>query len=287
MTDVFLAKKPSLERPLFLSTVCAYYDNVNITLSLVIRKSDEKILYAQVEQDFADILLSFLTFPLGSIVRVLGENSSLGSIDTLYRSVVNLDENKYFVSKEAKNRLVDPSVAMQFNSSKFILARLKDDSRYYFYYQYENCKPSISNDRCFISNEFKNDGKKDREVKLVYTDSATGSHNGFVEGPVMYVVTDDLILAPSSPISSLYLINRFETPLNDVKEKVVTIGINEVRFIKNLHIYHLNFMFFCVLLANDFAIAQYCVDVVYEHIEGIFDLDIGPNKWSPSLDNRC
>lgn len=213
-----------------MSNVRANYDNINITLNLVIRKSDEKILYAQGEQDFADILLSFLTFPLGAIVRVLGENSSLGNIETLYKSVVKLDENKYFVSKEAKNRLVDPFVAMQFNSSKFILGRIKDDFRYYFYLQTERWKPSILNGRCFISNEFKNDEKKDREVQLVYTDSATGSHDGFVKGPIMYVVTDDLILAPSSPISALYLINRFETPLKDVKEKVVNIGIEEVSY---------------------------------------------------------
>jgi hypothetical protein len=45
----------------------------------------------------------------------------------------------------------------------------------------------------------------------------------------MYVATDDLVIAHLSPISALGLLNRFKTPLNDLKEKVVTIGIKEVR----------------------------------------------------------
>ncbi|MCI07231.1 tyrosine/dopa decarboxylase, partial [Trifolium medium] len=32
---------------------------------------------------------------------------------------------------------------------------------------------------------------------------------------------------PLSPISALGLLNRFKTPLNDLKEKVVIIGIKE------------------------------------------------------------
>jgi hypothetical protein len=40
---------------------------------------------------------------------------------------------------------------------------------------------------------------------------------------------DDLVIEPwLSPISSLYLHNRFKTPLDDLEEKVVTIGVDEV-----------------------------------------------------------
>jgi hypothetical protein len=45
----------------------------------------------------------------------------------------------------------------------------------------------------------------------------------------MYVATDDLVIAPLSPISALGLLNRIKIPLNDLKEKVVTIGTKEVR----------------------------------------------------------
>jgi hypothetical protein len=176
-----------------LSTTDSFINNldkqITITLNLVIKKSDKKILYAQGEKDFADILLSFLTFPLGAIVRVLAESSSLGSLDTLYKSIINLDENKYLSSGQVKRRLVHPYGAVHFNSRHLALSR-----------------PGYSSYILPI-----------------------GSCNGFVKGPAMYLVTDDLIISSSSPISALYLINHFGTPLNDVMEKVVTIGIKEVR----------------------------------------------------------
>ncbi|PNX55024.1 hypothetical protein L195_g048648 [Trifolium pratense] len=53
------------------------------------------------------------------------------------------------------------------------------------------------------------------------------SIEGYVKGPAMYVATDDLVVAPLSPISALGLPNRFKIPLNDLKENVVTIGIKE------------------------------------------------------------
>ncbi|MCI15708.1 DUF674 family protein [Trifolium medium] len=43
----------------------------------------------------------------------------------------------------------------------------------------------------------------------------------------MYVATDDLVVSQSSPISSLNLINSSKTSLDDLKEKVVTIGVKE------------------------------------------------------------
>jgi hypothetical protein len=45
----------------------------------------------------------------------------------------------------------------------------------------------------------------------------------------MYVVTDDLVVTRSSPISSSNLIDSSESSLDDLKEKVVTIGVKEVR----------------------------------------------------------
>jgi hypothetical protein len=66
-------------------------------------------------------------------------------------------------------------------------------------------------------------------MQLVNTISSMGSPYGQVNRPEMYVVTDDLVVEPLlSPISSLYLLNRFETPLNDLKEQVVVIGMKEV-----------------------------------------------------------
>jgi len=125
LTDLFLEKKPSLERSRSIFCDVEISGNIQIILKLVIRKSDNKVLYAQGQQDFANLLLSFLTFPLGGIARIFGGNCSLGSINSLYNSIVDLDENQYLTSSDAKNRLVDPCIASQLKLSKQILPILE------------------------------------------------------------------------------------------------------------------------------------------------------------------
>ncbi|XP_058741710.1 uncharacterized protein LOC131614098 [Vicia villosa] len=48
-----------------------------------------------------------------------------------------------------------------------------------------------------------------------------------VQIPGMYAVTDDLAIAPLTPVLALGLLNRFKTPLTDLKEKVVIIRDKE------------------------------------------------------------
>ncbi|XP_045797715.1 uncharacterized protein LOC123891888 [Trifolium pratense] len=214
LTDLFLGMKPSIASSRILS-----YDVKNvidggiyITVKLVVRKSSNTILFAQGGQDFADLIIRFLTFPLGGVLRKLEGNSSLGSMDGLYRSIANLNEDNYFKCKEARNRLLTLSVL-----------------HYYCYYRFD-----ARNKRIFDAMLFKrddedrsNDGNF-RKMKLVNTISSMGSPYGQVNRPEMYVVTDDLVVEPLlSPISSLYLLNRFEIPLSDLKEQVVVIGMKE------------------------------------------------------------
>lgn len=90
--------------PPFFSCDDENISNIQITIQLVIRKSDEKILFAHGEQDFVDLLLSFLAYPLGGVVGKLKGNSSIRSIDGLYKRIIELDENKSFMSKEAKSQ---------------------------------------------------------------------------------------------------------------------------------------------------------------------------------------
>lgn len=80
------------------------------------RKSNGKILFAQGKEDFANFLFSFLTFPLGAVVQLLECCSSIGSVDALYKSIVDLDED-YWTTQEIKNKLVNPVVAPQFKLS--------------------------------------------------------------------------------------------------------------------------------------------------------------------------
>lgn len=206
LTDVFLGMKPRIERSrIFADDVKTIFsDDIHITVKLVIRKSDDIILYAQGGHDFAELIIRFLTFPLGGVLRNLEGNSSLGSIDALCKSVADLNEEKYFISKDARNRLLKISVLKYYCGKLTDLTLLKSD-------------------------EDGRDWRHLRKMQLVNTiDLPHGGPGVYVKKPEMYVVTDDLIVEPLlSPVSSIYILQRFKTSLNDLEEKVVTIGIKE------------------------------------------------------------
>ncbi|CAI8612688.1 unnamed protein product [Vicia faba] len=211
LTDLFLRKKPSLGGSVFFLRDGQSSCKIEITVKLVIRKSDGKLLYAQGEQDFANMLLNFLTFPLGGIARIFGGKCSLGSINRLYKSIADLDENKYLLSNEAKNMLVNPCIASLVTLSKPILTVLE---------------PSSDNISVQFSSHY---GKPiyTGKIKKMSFANLERPVDGYVKGPDMYVATDDLVVSPLSPLSAFGLLNRFKTPLTDLKEKVVVIGAKE------------------------------------------------------------
>jgi hypothetical protein len=225
---LFLGKKPPLgSSRLFSFNVEISHNNIEIILKLVIRKSDGKVLYAQGEQNFANLLLSFLTYPLGGVTRIFGECCYLGSINGLYKSVADLNENKYLISKHAKNRLVTPCIAPQIKLSKQILPIFEPGVHDYYGYQEGNSN--------IIHAQFLKPGENRNytaNLKPINFSKAASLGESYVKGPAMYVATDDLVVSPLSPISALSLLNRLKTPLNDLKEIVVTIGVKEVKIVK-------------------------------------------------------
>ncbi|KAL2347184.1 hypothetical protein Fmac_001184 [Flemingia macrophylla] len=220
LTNLFLEKKPNLQMSRFLYGSFENSGGIQINLKLFIRKADAKILFAIGGKDFADMLLSFLTFPLGGVVRKLGGTSHLGSIDGLYKSVADLDENIHFNSKDAKNKLFDPHLLPFFKLTNQILPMLNLNLRYYCYHKDE----TIVHLQYSIEIQALNTGCGFKEMLPINPESPA---EGFVNGTEMYVATDDLVLAPFSLSSSLKLLSRLNTLLGDVTEKVVTIGFKE------------------------------------------------------------
>ena len=217
-------------------------NDIQIEVKLVIRKSDGKILYAQGGYDFANFLLSFLTFPLGGVTRMFGGNCSLGSIDSLYRSILDLDENQYFVTKEAKNRIVNPHLAPHFKLRNQILPIRQPRSM--FYCHDNSCITCENRDYSDLVTD-KNKVFFERTVE------------GYVKAPRMYVATDDLTVTESSPTSVLNLINHFQTPLNGLKEKVINIGVNEV--CKSNAIFRQFFVLLCIAYVYYLLFAGVCM----------------------------
>ncbi|VAH10819.1 unnamed protein product [Triticum turgidum subsp. durum] len=78
-----------------------------VAVKLFIDKEKKRVLFAESDKDFVDILFSFLTLPLGTIVRLFNKQSQIGCLDELYRSVESLGED-HFQTKECKAMLLRP-----------------------------------------------------------------------------------------------------------------------------------------------------------------------------------
>lgn len=64
-------------------------------LRVLVDKERNRVLYAESGKDFVDVLFGFFTLPLGTIARLVAENSNIeavkfGSISSLYESISNL-----------------------------------------------------------------------------------------------------------------------------------------------------------------------------------------------------
>lgn len=62
----------------------------HMDLKLLVHNETNQVVFAESENDFVDVLLSFLTTPMGTMVRLTGNQPKLGSMSTLYESVKDL-----------------------------------------------------------------------------------------------------------------------------------------------------------------------------------------------------
>ncbi|WJX81931.1 hypothetical protein P8452_64751 [Trifolium repens] len=231
LTDLFLRKEPYLKGTSFSTCDVPNSSSNQIKLKLYLREKDGEILFAQGEEDFADFLFSFLTFPLGGVVRMLGGNSSLGCIDSLYKSILDLDGYKYLMSNEVKNKLVDPCIAPQFKLSKQILQIYEPRASSYYCYCQRSFRESIIHDQFSITYGFKAFNILNETfttLKLVDPKSSKeAQQEGYVKVSTLFMATNDLVIEPMSPISALSLLNSLETLPSNLTEKVVFIGVKE------------------------------------------------------------
>ncbi|KAG8387029.1 hypothetical protein BUALT_Bualt03G0210600 [Buddleja alternifolia] len=180
-------------------------------MKVMIQKSTNKLLFAQSEDDFIDFIFSFLTIPLGAVVHLLDGNTCLKNIDNLYRSIVNINGDKYLKSEDTKNRLLKPELPPKFLSKNQIFS-LTETKLYYYKYNYQGME--------YISLD------ATRRYDLVQFQHPNGKES-YVKGTGMFMVKDDLNVKPLCMLSSISFLNDLKIPLSDVKEMELEIGLEE------------------------------------------------------------
>lgn len=104
-----------------------------ISLKALVHKECGKVIFIECESDFVDVLFSFLTMPIGTIIRLGRENSltvRTGCMKRLYTSVEDIGE-KEFRSSDCKGMLLRPRNAAEPYCDKLNL-RLENEPKSYY-----------------------------------------------------------------------------------------------------------------------------------------------------------
>ncbi|XP_028770557.1 uncharacterized protein LOC114727934 isoform X2 [Neltuma alba] len=191
-------------------------------MKVLISKSKSKILFAQVEEDFMDHLLSFLTFPLGAVERVLEGNSGLACVDNLYNSLTNFDSTKHLKSEKMNNVFASLKVAPYFKASNQMLPI--DEIKY----------PSKLSCWSWHGSYYlsANANLNEREVRMCDPKSTIAeekSGKGYAKVGTTFMVADDMSVKPLSSHDVLSsLLTEFKVPYHDLEQRTICIGVQEV-----------------------------------------------------------
>lgn len=203
-----------------------------ISLKLMICKSLRKVCYAEAGEDFVNFLLSFLTLPLGFIVKQiqLDSSSSLtGCIDKLYKSVQDLDE-QHLISSYHKEMLLNPKLVPGFGYEKSLLEIEKAS-----YYRLGSVL-TTTDDRKLSASFSSVDKKPSFCFSPMRVVDSKSQHNedttaqGFLQGPAKFIVTDSLVIKPQSAIFILSFLNSLHVQYYDIEERIVYVGKEEVSY---------------------------------------------------------
>lgn len=163
-----------------------------VRLKVFIDKWKKKVMFAEADEDFVEILISFLTLPLGTVTRLSSNDThsndiKVGSLPSLYKSVLNLDVS-HFSKAAHKDLLVNPR-----NSRDVLCRKLK--------------------------------------VNLNACVSCTDGNEVFLKKKGSFIVTDNLYIRPFMLDVSIQLLKTLGVEyINLLDERTVYFGVEEVMF---------------------------------------------------------
>lgn len=85
-------------------------------LTAMIRKSTNKLLFAQADHEFISFLFSLLTLPLGRVASYFGSRTGVVNIDHLHKSLADNLDGKLMASESVKGWLMKPELPNYSNS---------------------------------------------------------------------------------------------------------------------------------------------------------------------------
>ncbi|CAN8255017.1 unnamed protein product [Cochlearia groenlandica] len=174
-----------------------------ITLSVIMRKNDMRVLYVECQEDFVNLLLTFLALPLESALKITGNSSTFGCIGNLYQSFKELS-----VTQVSTSEAVIP--------------------------HYYRCQKQLL---CIDTEEpMSLTIKPDKEPVILIDPKAHGKdqseeYKGFVKRDAKFTVSDDLVITPMNFSSIFCILKKLKVQADDLDVHELTISKTEATMI--------------------------------------------------------
>ncbi|KAG2272556.1 hypothetical protein Bca52824_067111 [Brassica carinata] len=216
LTDTFLRKhcmamKSKMLTPLVQETRVAGEVNEVVTLKVYVRKSDKAILYAECREEFVDFLFTFLVIPLEFAWELSVDDSNMGCVGNLRRSVKELSFEQrreamlpYYYS--CRIQLLDVVIQETPEYECLVSRRSYNSSRLS-----KTIKKSVL-------------GDGERVAKLTPVVTSDSASIGLVKGETNFIVSDDLVVTAMNSSSTISLLSKLQMNISDIEEQVISIG---------------------------------------------------------------
>nr|CAD1839780.1 unnamed protein product [Ananas comosus var. bracteatus] len=89
-------------------------------MKLLVDTRTNKVLFAEAGKDVVDFLFGLLALPVGTIIKLITEESMVGSVANIRQSLESLD-GTFFLSDQAKVDLLNPEVSVPSLSENGVL----------------------------------------------------------------------------------------------------------------------------------------------------------------------
>jgi len=216
-------------------------DARTIPLKILVDKQRNKVVFVESTKDFVDTIFSFLSLPLGTIIRLLEtttnnnneqqqrqsqSSSFLDNIKTLYQTVQNIS-NDVWNNPFCRQMLLHPRNPCESLCMKlFLNVDDTEPSSKFFVCDSCNTFTTFQNLHCTCGKPTNKQPKN-----LDSEGQENNAQNGvFVrENGSLFLVSDDLKIVPSSSVTSMQLLMELGySDLSQIEEVTHNIGRQEV-----------------------------------------------------------
>ncbi|KAJ0020992.1 hypothetical protein Pint_32622 [Pistacia integerrima] len=209
-----------------------------ISLKALVDKENNRVIFAESDEDFTDVLFSFLTMPMGTIIRLISNHNQpptveIGCMNNLYESIKNLDM-QYFRSEACKTMLLCPRNGAAAQNKRLKL-QIDDGELLRYFLCYMDCTLYKHKLLSLYPNAVCECGRlMDRTMelsektvqKLVFDARDRGV---FVKGLTQFIISDELQIKPSSREASLSIMSKLGfMDCSAIEEYNIDLGVDEV-----------------------------------------------------------